>query len=114
MSRLLYHFWLIILANYISQFIEQYQKLHAHLQMASLSTHKSKTLSLNGLHHQNVDDTDTEDDDDDDVFDNLVDPSRPWLEEWNLYLNTHDIVPEGMGIVCWWGVSLSAPTLPRF
>jgi len=32
------------------------------------------------------------------------DPSKPWLEEWNLYIQTHETVPEGMGIVCWWGV----------
>lgn len=32
------------------------------------------------------------------------DPSKPWLEEWNLYLQTHEVVPEGLGIVEWWGV----------
>ena len=32
------------------------------------------------------------------------DPSKPWLKEWNLYLQTHEVVPEGMGIVEWWGV----------
>ena len=32
------------------------------------------------------------------------DPSKPWLDEWNPYIQTHESVPEGMGIVCWWGV----------
>lgn len=33
------------------------------------------------------------------------DPMKPWLYEWNTYLQTHEIVPEGTGLVRWWGVS---------
>jgi hypothetical protein len=37
---------------------------------------------------------------------NLIDPNRPWLDKWNTYVNTNEVVPEGMGIVHWWGVCL--------
>lgn len=33
-----------------------------------------------------------------------ADPNNPWLMEWNMYLQTHETVPKGMGIVRWWGV----------
>jgi hypothetical protein len=49
----------------------------------------------------NIDDTDSESDN---GGNEAVDPSRPWLDEWNTYFNTHEVVPEGMGIVRWWGV----------
>lgn len=32
------------------------------------------------------------------------DTDKPWLAEFNRYLNTHDVLPEGMTIVEWWGV----------
>ena len=32
------------------------------------------------------------------------DLEKPWLAEFNRYLNTHDILPEGMTVVKWWGV----------
>lgn len=31
--------------------------------------------------------------------------SKPWLREFNQYLNGGDEVPSGMMIVQWWGVS---------
>jgi len=34
------------------------------------------------------------------------DPSKLWLRKWNLYLQTHKVIPQGMGIVKWWGVGL--------
>ena len=45
----------------------------------------------------NTDDTDSESDED-------GDPSRPWLDEWITYLSSHEVIPEGVGIVRWWGV----------
>ena len=32
------------------------------------------------------------------------DSEKPWLSEFNCYLNTHDVLLEGMTIVKWWGV----------
>ena len=45
-------------------------------------------------------------DSDYDMSDNDSDPTKPWLAEFKRYLMTHDVVPEGMLIVEWWGVSL--------
>jgi len=50
----------------------------------------------------NIDDTDSESEMEVDT----VDPTKPYLHEWNTYLLTHEIIPEGMGLVRWWGVSV--------
>ena len=47
---------------------------------------------------------DTESDESDDEG-STADPSKPWLGEWNLYVQTHEVIPEGMNMVNWWGVS---------
>jgi hypothetical protein len=48
---------------------------------------------------QNSDDTESEEE-----LEVSSDPSKPWLWEWNLYLQMHEMVPKDMGIVRWWGV----------
>ena len=35
------------------------------------------------------------------------DPNMPWKAEFDRYMDTHDIVPNDMSIVHWWGVSLN-------
>jgi hypothetical protein len=35
-----------------------------------------------------------------------VDPRKPWLKDFNHYLNTFDQLAENQTIVQWWGVSL--------
>jgi hypothetical protein len=35
-----------------------------------------------------------------------IDPRKPWLQEFNYYLNTFDQLAENQRIVQWWGVSL--------
>ena len=45
-------------------------------------------------------------DSDYDMSDDDSDPTKPWLAEFKHYLMTHDVVPEGMLIVEWWGVHL--------
>jgi hypothetical protein len=52
----------------------------------------------------NIDNTDSESDDDN--CQQVVDMNHSWMEEWKLYLNTHEVVPDNMGIVHWWGVSV--------
>ena len=49
-------------------------------------------------------------DNDDSSSDNLgtstlVDPTKPWLKEFNQYLNTTDELSDSQMIVQWWGVS---------
>jgi hypothetical protein len=34
-----------------------------------------------------------------------LDPTRPWLDEFNEYLQARETVPEGVSTVEWWGVS---------
>jgi hypothetical protein len=64
----------------------------------------SKQRLLKQSRRWNIDDTDSDEPDDEEST--LSDPSKPWLIEWNLYLQTHEVIPEGMGIVKWWGVGL--------
>jgi hypothetical protein len=33
-----------------------------------------------------------------------IDPLKPWLDEFKLYLSTSEVVPEGMDTIKWWGV----------
>jgi hypothetical protein len=64
-----------------------------------------KTISTCKNTHMNVDDTDTEDDADAPEETTACVSSNVWIDEWKLYLNTHEDLLEGMGIVRWWGVS---------
>ena len=50
------------------------------------------------MNRLNIDDMDS---DSDENTDGVIDPNRPWLDEWNTYFNTHEVVLEGMGIVRW-------------
>jgi len=60
----------------------------------------------------NVDDTDSEADDDDAATPQGT--ADPWLQEWTLYKTTHEVVPDGMGIVEWWGVRQSISFICSF
>ena len=62
------------------------------------------------MNRLNIDDTDTESDD----TDGVIDPSRLWLDEWSTCFNTQEVVPDRMGIVCWWGVSHSLYSNTRY
>jgi hypothetical protein len=52
----------------------------------------------------NTDDTDSEDDAN---VEATIDPINAGMDEWKTYLNTVKDIPDGMGIVCWWGVCYS-------
>ena len=51
--------------------------------------------------HRNIDDMASENSD---TGGDPVDPMRPWLTEWNLYVNTNEVIATYMKIVQWWGV----------
>lgn len=36
---------------------------------------------------------------------NHIDPSKPWLDEFQGYLASREAVPAGMTTIEWWGVS---------
>lgn len=82
--------------------MQRYNDLHQHA--APNSTRVRKSNSRHNTSRLNIDDTDTESDNNDD---DSTDPNRPWLDEWTMYFNTHEAVPDGMGIVHWWGVCLT-------
>ena len=33
-----------------------------------------------------------------------LDPSKPWMAEFDRYMNTHKSIPDDMSTVAWWGV----------
>jgi hypothetical protein len=82
------------------QFIERYKLLHeatsATRQVTATHGRKSSQRS-----RHNIDDTDSESE----MEVASADPTKSWLHEWNTYIQTHEMIPEGMGIVRWWGVS---------
>lgn len=53
-----------------------------------------------GLPRRTID-TDSEGDDE---VDPLLDPSKPWLAEFDRYLTTVESIPNDMTIAEWWGV----------
>ena len=60
--------------------------------------------------HRNVDDTDSSLDDEDYPE---ASSTVNYLEEFNLYLNTNEIVPDDIGIVSWWGVRQRCYSITR-
>ena len=52
-----------------------------------------------------------DDDEEDNVADTGVDvpddPQRPWLRDYQAYMDVPEQVPEGWTAVQWWGVSIS-------
>ena len=70
--------------------------------MGTSSTIQGTTHGRKKSHCHNIDDTDSESE----TEMTAADPTKPWLNEWNTYIQTHEIIPEGMGIVRWWGVCI--------
>ena len=62
--------------------------------------HSDATSSQHPIH---LDSSGSDDDTDTDT-----DPSQPWLAEFNMYFRTHEVVPEGMSVITWWGVSVQS------
>ena len=78
------------------QFIERHKSLHGN---NSANANLGARRSSKRPRRRNSDDTDSESE-----AETAVDPNNPWRTEWNLYLQIHEIVPEGMSMVTWWGV----------
>lgn len=103
-------------SSYIPQFAERFQRLHR--TAATLSSHKSERRRKNtaaaklAVLLRELSDDEAEDGNDELPSDSLeIVGSKPWLPEFQLYLATMDIIPDGMSLVKWWGVSyLSSPS----
>ena len=84
------------------QFIERFNDQNNKPSPEPTNTRKAPSSSKPG--HRNVDDTDSESDED---CQQVVDATNSWMDEWKSYLNTHEVVPDNMGIVHWWGVRIA-------
>ncbi len=85
------------------KFVKCFNKQNKKPQAPATRAHK--TPSSSKLGHWNIDDTDSSSDDDD--CQQVTNTANSWLDEWKLYLNTHEVVLDDVGIVRWWGVCFS-------
>jgi hypothetical protein len=88
--------------NYI-QFLECAQVLQVSPSIKSAQVRKAPPSCKSS--RPNVDNTDTEGDDD--SYEAAVSLTHIGMDEFKMYLNTLEEVPDGMDIVRWWGVSFS-------
>ena len=88
---------------HLFQFLERYNEHNK--KYNSMTTQTRKTMPPSSKPGRcNVDDTDSESDGDDCQ---QVDATNSWIDEWKLYIDTNEVVPDEMGIVRWWGVRIS-------
>jgi hypothetical protein len=92
------YYILLMQMKFIERFHEQNEKVS---NMSFARVHKS---SSSKPRRYNTDDTDSESDNDN--YQQAADQTNGWIEEWKLYLNTFEVMPDNMGIVHWWGVCL--------
>ena len=81
-----------------TKFIDRFNELNK----ASTIPLPQKMRASSKPGHYNVNDTDTESDADNDQ---VTHATSTWVDEWKLYLNTYEVVPDNLGLVLWWGVS---------
>jgi hypothetical protein len=91
------------------KFIEHFNEQNKKSLGVRPSTRTHKTPASPKLNRRNIDDTNTESDDNNDR--QVANPMSSWIDEWKLYINTYEVVPDDMGIVQWWGVSLQLCSL---
>jgi hypothetical protein len=86
-----------------------YQALQPADQQGTTPGHRvcKAVVSSRKTGRQNIDDTDLSSDDNDDDCRQTSKTTDTYIEEWNLYLKTHEAVPDGIEIVAWWGVCLA-------
>ena len=83
------------------QFEERYKDLQSKSSASQVpqSSHPHRQSRMAGLIRRNLD-TDSDSDNDDEASD----PAKPWMSEFRWFLDTLDVIPDGMNIVRWWGV----------
>ena len=89
-----------IIAHRSFKFMERYNEMDKRPPQATC-VHKVATLPQKSGHWK-VDDTDSSSDEED--HQPVTNSANLSMEEWKLYLNTCEDVPDDIGIVCWWGV----------
>jgi hypothetical protein len=86
---------------FLLQFIERFKVLNNQVALSSTvnTTSLLKKMSRVGRLVSRELDTDSEAEED-----GNLDPSKPWLAEYDRYMNTHESIPSDMTTVQWWGV----------
>ena len=77
--------------------MQWYEDLHWDTVPTSTNVHKGISHCKKNR-HLIVDETDSESDNNNNEV-----TDQPWLDKWTDYINTNKFVPEGMGVICWWG-----------
>ena len=86
------------------KFVERYTARNAGGQ-SQIERVRKVAASPPKIGRRNIDDTDScHSSSDDESYSQVSSTADAYLEEWNLYLNTNEIVPDDIGIIGWWGV----------
>ncbi|PPQ83822.1 hypothetical protein CVT24_012453 [Panaeolus cyanescens] len=94
-----------------SKFIERYNALNTSTSSTSPNTSRPRPSSIRASAHprkRRIQLASLSDDesDSDPITRAPSNPLEPWRTEWDSYLNTHEVVPNDMGIVEWWGLNV--------
>ena len=82
------------------KFLEHFNMLQSKPSVKSMCVCKTPVTCKPA--HPNIDDTDSEDDSNSNQAAIIL--ANVWVDEWQVYLNTNEDIPNGLGIVHWWGV----------
>ena len=83
------------------KFVEHYNERNRKTQLKTPYVCKAAPSVKLGR-HRNIDNTDSSSDNKD--YQQVINKGNVYLDEQSLYLNTHEVVPDDMRIVQWWGV----------
>ena len=85
------------------QFIERFNRNNQEQPRATRVRKAAATPPKLGRRY--IDDSDISSDDSDSI--QATSTVNTYMEEWKLYLNTNEVVPDDVGIARWWGVGLA-------
>jgi hypothetical protein len=89
------------------QFKNRYERIYGPSGSAPIAAKKNRTSgSKMASLMRELNSSDERDDDDISHSAIPTDPAKPWMREFNLFLNTVDQLADGQTIIQWWGVSL--------
>jgi hypothetical protein len=103
-SHLIFCLSLLLTNSMLLKFVERYERNN---QQQPHTTRVCKAAVLPPkLGHRYTDDSDLSSDESD--CQQATNVGNTYMEEWKLYLNTNEVVPDDMRIVRWWGVGLTS------
>jgi hypothetical protein len=82
----------------VPQFKQRYLRLHGESATTPVPIKKPQATKLRrSVVHQDESNTNS--------TAAHINPIKPWLDEYQQYLTAREVVPEGMDMIQWWGVS---------